>query len=444
MDFKIELAKKMLQHKAEKLSDVGHFRGIKITDKRWTKKDLIMLCNLFAKDFIMIHLSASSIATFKACPYRYYYQYVLGLRPIVDTDALRMGTNWHRIQEIANMQPCGVCECMYYIDEKDLPMKGDPDPNCVLCDGNGILPDDLMDAVTAHLNQAYAEIPLSKTEEEWEVEKIKFLYSLVGYQWYWNDDDYEGESLEQKFSLPLLSPISGRKLKAELRGKIDRIFSAGDNRFIHEYKSTSASLDSDSTFWSHLTLDTQTRMYTYAARQLGLGACGVLYDVWHKPQIKPKKLTQGESKKFVEDGEYCGEKFEIGLNESPIGTGAPDVLLVNKREAQVESGAKEGTFAIRETPEMYGARLLQDITQRPEFYFARREVVHHDDDIDAFTWELFNIYKSIQSMSNKNTFWRNEHQCEATFKCDYIDWCYSHRDIGPDEVPDNFRKIGVK
>ncbi len=388
----------------------------------------------------MIHLSASSIATFKACPYRYYYQYVLGLRPIVDTDAQRMGTNYHRIQEIANMQPCGPCECI----EIDLAAgdKPNPNPNCVLCDGNGILPDDLMDAVTAHLNQAYAEIPLSKTEEEWEVEKIKLLYSLVGYQWYWNDDNYEGESLEQKFSLPLLSPISGRKLKAELRGKIDRVFSAGDNRFIHEYKSTSASLDSDSTFWSHLTLDTQTRMYTYAARQLGLGACGVLYDVWHKPQIKPKKLTQGESKKFVEDGEYCGEKFNV--TEPGAEPNAPLEICVNGRQATVEPGAKEGTFAIRETPEMYGARLLQDITQRPEFYFARREIVHHDDDINAFTWELFNIYKSIQSMSNKNTFWRNEHQCEATFKCDFIDWCYSHKNVGVDEVPENFRKIGVK
>ena len=394
-----------------------------------------------------IHLSASSIATFKACPYRYYYQYVLGLRPIVDTDAQRMGTNYHRIQEIANMQPCGQCECMtaYHRDDPTITQDVEPKPDCVLCDGNGILPDDLMDAVTAHLNQAYAEIPLSKTEEEWEVEKIKLLYSLVGYQWYWQDDDYEGESLEQKFSLPLLSPISGRKLKAELRGKIDRTFSAGDNRFIHEYKSTSASLDSDSTFWSHLTLDTQTRMYTYAARQLGLGACGVLYDVWHKPQIKPKKLTQGESKKFVENGEYCNEKFEIVEHGEYCTTDAEACFLeVNDHKAEVEPGAKEGTFAIRETPEMYGARLLQDITTRPEFYFARREVVHNDDDIDAFTWELFNIYKSIQSMSNKNTFWRNEHQCEATFKCDYIDWCYSNKVVGPDEVPDNFRKIGVK
>ncbi len=394
-----------------------------------------------------MNLSASSIATFKSCPFRYFYQYVLGLVPVLDTDSQRVGSNWHRIQQIASMKPGGPCECTTkFTDNKGQPTIIAPHPLCPLCEGTGRFPDDPMDTVIRELNRAYAEPPITKTLEEWEVERIILLYSLIGYRWYYEADNagegYQIDSLEQKFELPLLSPLTGRKLQANLRGKIDRVFSAGENRFVHEYKSTSRGIDPDSTYWNHLTLDTQTRLYTYAAHQLGLGLCGVLYDVWHKPQISPKKLTQAESKKFVTDGEYMGEKFEVtwaGESEEPDPS-----ISVNGKQAQLEKGAKEGTFAIRETPEMFGARLLQDITTRPEFYFVRKEIAHHDEDIKAFEWELFNIYTNIRMMSNKNTFWRNESACEATFKCQYIDWCYNHRDIGTDETPENFRKLEIR
>ena len=376
-------------------------------------------------------LSATSIATFKACPYRYYYRYVLGLVPIVEGDAQRMGTNYHRIHEISDMKLGGPCECQHTQCAE-----------CELCGNTGKFPDNPMDAVIRHLDKAYAVAPVSKTIEEWEVEKITLLYSLIGYQWYYGEQDieYVVEKLEQKFRIPLLSPITRRKLALELIGKIDRLFSASTNRFVHDYKSTSKNVEPDSTFWNHLTLDTQTRLYTYAAARMDLGLCGVLYDAWHKPQISPKMLTQADSAKFVEDGMYCGEKFEIQFTQEPPPDGT-EYLHVNGRKTETEPGKKPGTFAIRETPEMFGARLLQDITTRPAYYFARREVAHTADDIKTFEWELFNIYSSIRMMANKNTWWRNEQSCEATYRCDYIDFCYSNKQVGPDEVPDNFRKV---
>ncbi len=373
-------------------------------------------------------LSATSIGCYKACPKRYYHRYVLGLVPDEDTDSQRVGMNYHRIHEIADMKPGRICECF----------NGQiPNPNCPLCSGTGVFPDDPMDAVIAHLNQAYATPPISKTIEEWETERITLLYSLVGYQWYYNDAEYEVEQLEQKFDLPLRSPITGHKLRARLRGKIDRVFSAGNNRFVHEYKSTSKNIDPDSTYWNHLTLDTQTRLYTYAAKELGLGMCGVLYDVWSKPKTRPKKLTQGDSKKFVADGMYCGEEFKVNVDDY-------EFPVVNGKPAEVIPGAKPGTFAIRETPEMYGARLLQDITQRPEFYFARREIAHTANDIEKFERQLYNIYKGIGNMTKTDGWWEDENACEATFKCSYLGFCYNHIDVGPDEVPDGFKRIGGK
>ena len=383
-----------------------------------------------------LSLSATSIQCFKNCPMRYYYRYILGLTPIEDTDSLRVGTNYHRIQEIADAEPGGVCECM--IDNS----KGMGEDPCVLCDSAGYNPQDPMDAVIRHLNERYSTPPLSKTVEEWETERITLLYTLVGYRWWYEqqDEGYEVESLEQSFDIPLLSPLSGAKLKARLRGKIDKVFAAGSNRFVHDYKSTSKSIDPDSTFWAHLTLDTQTRLYTYAAKQLGLGMCGVLYDAWHKPGIKPKKLSQADSKKFVATGEYCGEEFEVHREGPDEGAVGDDFWYINTKLAVIEPGAKPGTFAIRETPEMFGARLLQDITQRPEFYFARKEIVHQSNDIEAFQWELFNIYHSIRQMKLRKQWWRNEAACEATYKCAYLDFCYNHINLGPDDVPDNFVK----
>ena len=93
---------------------------------------------------------------------------------------------------------------------------------------------------------------------------------------------------------------------------------------------------------------------------------------------------------------------------------------------------------------MFGARLLQDITTRPEFYFVRKEITHHQEDIKAFEHELFNIYHSIHLMGNKNTWFKNEAACEATFKCSYIDFCYNNIKIGPEDVPNNFRKLEIR
>lgn len=393
-----------------------------------------------------MNLSASCIKCFKACPMRFYYQYVLGLVPITEPDAFRMGTNYHKIQEIASMKPGSECECIsrgpQHIAE------------CEICENTGFIPDDPMDAVIRHLDKQYTTPPAHKTVEEWETERTILLYSLVGYKWWYEDAGYEVEHLEQRFNMPLLSPITGHPVRANLKGVIDRMFSAGSireradgqcfnstNRFVHEYKSSSMSLDPDSDIWGKLTLDTQTRLYTYAAKRLDLGMCGVLYDIWRKPSIRPKKITQGESKKFALDGMYCGESFNVSMGLRGQGSDRGPTYQVNGREAEVTPGAKEGTFAIRETPEMYGARLLQDITVRPEHYFARKEIAHHQSNIDAFQWDLYHIYKTICDMNNNNRWWHDESQCDATFKCAYTCFCYTHTTISEDGVPDGFKKI---
>jgi len=389
-------------------------------------------------------LSASLIMALKACPMRCYIQYILGYRPIEDTDALRMGTNWHAIQEINGLPPGGPCPNCVPKGAKE----AKPDPDCILCHGTLKLPDNIMDAVIAVLNKAYTERPISKSADEWETERIKLLYSLVGYNWYYQNSLQEYEILAQeiKFSIPFLSPASNKRLHGvELTGRIDKILrnKQTGKTFIKEHKSTSSKIEPDSDYWSHLNLDTQTRLYPYALRQFPIDGqyykdAGVLFDVWHKPQISPKKLLYADVDTLIETGEYCGQKFEVerkwgGTHEKPT-------QLIGNWPAEVFPG-KSSKFTIRETPAMYGARLLQDICAEPTKYFAQREVPRTEDDINAFGVELYHIYKMLRVFKNTGHWWRNEQQCEATFKCPYISLCYNN--ITPDErkVPEGLKCI---
>lgn len=381
-------------------------------------------------------LSASLIGSFKACAYRCYMQYVLGIRRDEDTDAQRMGTNWHRLLEINGLRPGTVCpECA----------NGQNNPGCPLCMGTDILPDNMTNAAIRYLDNAYEYMPASKTREEWMTERAILLYSLAGYNWYYSNNDYEVIAEEIKFREPLRNPKTGRALpNVVITGMIDKIVRSPEGvYYIDEHKSTSQSVDSDSDFWNHFTLDTQTTLYPLIARSLQLNGdleeygikptdsliAGVRADVWHKPGIRPKKLTQAESKVFAGTGEYMGDVFNV----TELGTDAPykgQSLFVDGCPIEIEPGKKEGTFAIRETPEMFGARLLNDISERPEFYFARKDIARLESDFERLRYELLNIYHTVKFLDRNNAWWQNEQQCEATFKCEYIPYCYNN--VQPD------------
>ena len=413
-------------------------------------------------------MSASLISCFKACAFRCYAKYVLGIIQDKDSDPLRIGSNYHRCLEILGMKPGAKCPECADKDQNDLV--------CPLCSGVGVMGADMMDAVVLHLNQAYKDVPVYKTREEWLTERAILLYSIAGYNWRYADDDYEVVAEEIAFELPVRNPATGRALpNVTIVGKIDKITRSPEGLlYIDEHKSTGSSLDSDSTLWSHLNLDTQTTLYPFAARQLQLEGklevygikatdpliTGVRYDVWHKPGIKQKKLTQGDSQQFVEDGMYMDELFEVEVltdeESSPCcclqGTAAENDMTqeewmavpvvgyrVNGEITEFEPGKKEGTFAIRETAEMFGARLLADIGERPDFYFARVELARTEKDFKRFEAEVYGIYKSVRFIGSIGAWWHDEKACEATFKCPYIPYCYNNVEMDPSDLQEGFK-----
>jgi hypothetical protein len=312
-----------------------------------------------------------------------------------------------------------------------------------------------MRAVVEFLNAKYANMPASKTALEWELERTVLLMSFVGYLWYYQNDVVEVLASEVPFNLPLNLPRTGLPLpmdEVQRVGKIDHVVRWQGAICALERKSTSRSIDASSDYWDSWQKNTQVSQYALAFRDMDWSGVGIqpgerfgntLADVWHKPTIRPAMLTQAATKEFIETGNYLSQHFEIERHvPNTFAEMAP--VSVNGTIVEAEQGKKG--FAIRETPEMFGVRLLQDIYDRPGFYFVRREISRTDKDLEDFKRQLFAVYTAQKAFAKSNCWFENESACRATFSCAYIPICYGP---GADAVcdgrttPPNFRRIFV-
>lgn len=350
-----------------------------------------------------VALSATSISDFKKCPMRYYYRHVLRVRRDESTEAQRVGTNWHALHETYARAT-----------------------------------DDRWQAVVDHLNEAYASVPAGVTPEEWAVERVTLLTAFSAYLWRWQEEPLRTVSTEHPFRLPLHEPRTGMPLPTDdvVRiGKIDRIVEApGGRPAVGEFKTTTRDIGPDSDYWGRLRMNTQVRFYGTAARDLGLDVGGVYYDVWRRPSIRLKFLTIAETRRFFETQEYHDVGFDV------TGEG-PGECSINGWPATVEQ--KKGGPALRETPEMYGARFRADVYERPHHYFQRREIPVTDADVDRFRREQYHVYQSIRRYVETGHWWRDENACETHFRCEYATpVCYAGREIEPaGDVPAGFVQL---
>lgn len=346
----------------------------------------------------MLYLSASRIGDWKDCPTLYKLPVVDRVYPDVTADPLRIGTNWHKIQEVV---------------------------------GSCIAKDDFSDALTDYINEMYMECPTHKSMEEWLVERNTFLYTAWAYFNHYDDSDVEIIASELKFELPLLHPESGRAIpNVRIRGIIDKIVNYPDRGlFIREYKSTSDSVEDESSFWKNLRMALQPSIYYDAAKRMGYDIQGIEYDVWHKPTIRPKFLTQKDTKDMITTGKYLNQVFGIEVDG--------DNITVEGEQAEIKEGKQAN--AIKETARMFGVRLYEDIQGRPGFYFNRREISRTHDDMETYKWELYCVYHTIKDMIRSGRWFKNEKHCERMGRCQYTPICYNQINV-EEYVPDGFRK----
>lgn len=328
-------------------------------------------------------LTHSSTQAFHTCPRLYFLRYELALRPAYDSDALRLGSAFHAGLEV-------------------IKAGGDPDQ------------------ATAQIRSMYADAvcPPWLTADEFEVECETACAMTAGYWNRWHADPVVTYvAVEQSFSLPILNPETGRVTPTFRNGgKIDGIARLPDGRLaIVEHKTTSDDITPGSDYWKRLLLDSQISRYYLAARSLGLDVQTVVYDVVRKPSIRPKAVSKADRAIATSLGHYHG--FPL-----------------------------KGQCPERENAGMYAGRLLDDMTERPEFYFARNEIPRLQSDLLDFQRESWVTQQQIRDAQLKQRFWgasawpRNTGACTSPYRCQFLDVCRGLSGDPLEGVPEGFRR----
>jgi len=226
---------------------------------------------------------------------------------------------------------------------------------------------------------------------EWAVERETLRALLTGYFWRYGNDNLTFASVEQAFGFPLRNPSTGHASRRfKLAGKWDGIVRLSDGRLLDmEYKTSGEDISPDADYWRRLRYDGQISLYVLAARAKGYDVAGVLYDVTRKPTIRLRQ---------------------------------------------------------KETPEQYGQRLLDDIGQRPDYYYQRREIPRLEDDLARFqaeTWQLsrhlLDLRKRANRLADPSLAWFRNISKLTCGQCEYADVCLNGMPVDPACPPAGFQ-----
>lgn len=235
-----------------------------------------------------------------------------------------------------------------------------------------------VDAAISAAIAGYAEVPgWCQSDDDlldWQVERATVAEMIRGYAIRWAGDGATIISSELEFCIPITNPDTGAATPLfKFAGKIDKIVKlANGSVAVREHKTTGDSIEPTSDYWRRLRIDQQISGYYLGARALGHDIQTVEYDVLRKPGIRPK-LIKG----------------------------------------------------VRETTDQYQERLRQDISERPEFYYARQEIPRLDADLTEFQQELWDIQQSLRSYQKRGVWFRNTAACTIMGTCPYFEPCCS-------------------
>ena len=222
-----------------------------------------------------------------------------------------------------------------------------------------------------------------------EVQLATLSGMLNGYYKLYESDPVKELHAEVEFS----TPLPGSRA-FDVAGKIDGLAVMHDGRLcLLEHKTAGCDIAPESDYWLRLRGNLQIMQYVLAARALGWDVALVIYDVARKPSIRVKQ---------------------------------------------------------NETVEQYGERLAADTQERPEFYFARREVPILEDDLAEFQVQRLVLARMIlgcqgearRAKRPEHGFPKNvsEMGCRT---CDFAGPCLQGISMDAEHVPAGF-VIGEK
>jgi hypothetical protein len=235
----------------------------------------------------------------------------------------------------------------------------------------------------ADLDAAFAAAIAADTLDEFTLATLSGL--LAGYYAVYQTDPIKTVHPETEFR----HGIDGSRT-FDSAGKIDGLGVMHDGRLVLvEHKTCGEDISPESDYWLRLRANQQVMQYIDAARRLGWDVALVLYDVTRKPAIR---LKQGE------------------------------------------------------TCEQFADRLAADTRERPEFYFARREVPIIDADMAEFEVQRYELSKLILALrqaerrvSVRQQAWPRNVSSMGCRNCEFQGFCLQGVQADAEHVPGGFQ-----
>lgn len=338
-------------------------------------------------------LTHSEMITAQNCLRKNYLAYGLGIRPVIENQNLRFGAAFHAGLDLHKQR---------------------------LMEGHELLTDgEILAAVLTNSNpeQVYDEAALRAM--------------LGGYFWRWNQMDREIEWIasELQFEMPLINPETNRSSQTfTLAGKIDGIARLPSGHLaVVEHKTTSSDIDQESDYWRRLRIDSQISLYYLAARHLGYDVQTVLYDVTRKPRLEAKQVPvlDADGLKQVVD-RTTGQRIE-----NTNGTWKQSVYEANTQMLLTRP----------ETPDELAERICQDLADRPDYYFSRREIPRLEADLEEYRYEVWQLAGLLRDCHRTGRWPRNTSACIGFGRCGYFDLCTSGYEINSGVLPEGYMVV---
>ncbi|GAA4441495.1 hypothetical protein [Bremerella cremea] len=321
-------------------------------------------------------LTTNRMQSFKMCRRKHYFEYELGLRQQVDARSLRITT-------------AGRAALHALQHERSLV------------------------AALDALRPFYEPCPPATDRREWDYERETVACLIAGYRWRW------GEPLTmiarpKRFQLPVINPKTGAASTIwDTAGQWDGIAKMPNGQtVVVKHRFTAEDLSSEGSFWTRQQLDHRVTHLLDAGRQLGHTLDGVLLDVIRKPLIRPGTLPMLDE---------AGHKVVIDRS-------GHRVFNPNGQPRQTAHAAKGFTLQTRPmTPLEWGEKLLEDIGQRPEFYYARQVISRRDEEIAEMQSEAWEVQQTIRDAQNKQRWFKTVSRDTCSL-CSFLTLCTSQFD----------------
>jgi PD-(D/E)XK nuclease superfamily len=236
-------------------------------------------------------------------------------------------------------------------------------------------------------------------------ELVRAEEMLLGYSATWWTAPYDVIAVESEFDAPLVDPDTGDHSKVfRLGGKIDCILREQETGFevLHESKTTSEDATDGSPYWLRTLMSPQLSTYMVGIRSLGFSPKKMIWDVLHRPALRPLEATPVEARKYTK-----------ATKKDPVPR-----LYANQRETD-------------ETPEEFRLRIRHSILENPSKYYNRGgPVMMERDELEA-AYDTWHTAMAIDEGRMKQRFPRNADACSGfgNAPCTFLPVCSGGADI---------------